>query len=75
MAHIGHMMKHAVARALLSRLYGNLADPSVRAKTLMKVADMLPKFYREASPERVESVKAMIRDPDNRFMKLDPSNH
>lgn len=70
MAHIGHMMKRAAARALLNRLYSNLADPSSRAGTLMKIADMLPKFYREASPERVESVKAMIRDPDNRYMKL-----
>lgn len=63
-------MERAAAQALLNHYYDNLADPSERTQTLMKIADMLPKFYREMHPERIEIIKKGIQDPNNRYMKL-----
>ena len=34
------------------------------------MADRLPKFYKGFPAEKVESVKAGIRDPENRYAKL-----
>ena len=67
---IGHSLERAAAEALLNHFYDNLADPSERTQTLMKIADLIPKFYKEISPERVDSLKAEIQNPKNHLLML-----
>ena len=70
MSTIGHSMERAAAQSLVNHFYDNLADPEERAKTLLKMADMIPRFYKEMSPESLEGIKAKVRDPENRDMRL-----
>ena len=70
MSSIGHNVERAAAQVLLNHFYDSLADPKERTKTLLKIADMVPKFYSEVTPEYMASIKAGIQDPDNRYMKL-----
>ncbi|MBR6085212.1 MAG: radical SAM protein [Spirochaetales bacterium] len=70
MSFIGHRMERAAAQVLLNHLYENLAAPSERMQTLMKIADWIPKFYKETSPEQIERAKKAIQDPDNHLIML-----
>ena len=70
MPSIGHSMERAAAEALLNHFYDNLADPSERTQTLMKIADLVPKFYKEMLPERVESIKAEIQNQNNHLIRI-----
>lgn len=70
MPSIGHSMERAAAQALLNHFYDNLADPTERTQTLMKIADLIPKFYKEMLPERVESIKTEIQNPNNHLIML-----
>ncbi len=70
MSELGHSVGRAAAQALLNHFYDNLADPFERTRTLMKIADIVPYFFKEMTPEKMEVFKTGIQDPDNRYMKL-----
>ncbi|MBO4832370.1 MAG: radical SAM protein [Oscillospiraceae bacterium] len=70
MSTIWHGIERIAARSIISHLYNDLADPSERANALIKMADRVPKFYKGFPAEKVESIKAGICDPENRYAKL-----
>ena len=63
-------VERAAVQALVDHFYENMADPAERVKTLQKIADLIPFFYRELSSEHLESVKNNIKDPDSRGLQL-----
>ena len=63
-------VERAAVQALVDHFYDNLKDPAERVKTLHKIADIIPFFVRELSPERLESLKKDFTDPDSRTMQL-----
>ena len=54
MSTIGHSMERAAAQSLVNHFYDNLADPEGRTEALLKMVDMIPKFYKEMSSESLE---------------------
>ena len=63
-------VERAAVQALVDHFYDNIKDPAERVKTLQKIADVLPFFYKDLSLERLESVKNSIKDPDSRLMQF-----
>lgn len=63
-------VERAAVQALVDHFYDNIKDPAERVKTLQKIADVLPFFYKDLSSERLESVKNSIKDPDSRLMQF-----
>lgn len=70
MGTIGHSVERAAAQSLINHYYDNLADPKERTNTLYKLVDMIPRFYKEMTPEGLEPFKDMVRDPENRNAKI-----
>ncbi len=70
MSTIGYSVERAAAQALVNHFYDNLADPQGRTTSFLKILDMLPKFYKEMTPESLEAFKKNFNDPDDRNMGL-----
>lgn len=66
-------MTHSMQRKVMEKLI-DTALSKVRAdreKSLLKVVELAEGFYGDAYPkEKYEQVKAAIRDPENRWMKM-----
>lgn len=70
MANIIDNVECAAFKALVDRYYDSLADENERTHALLKMAEVMPRFYSEFTPEKVENLKTQINDPDSRLMKL-----
>lgn len=70
MSALGDNVERAAMKSLIDHYYDKLADPNERTKTLLKIADLIPKSYKEMTPEALESLKASIQDPNSRAMQF-----
>lgn len=69
MASIAHSVERQAVSALLNRFYNNLSSSDDRQEVLCQAVDLGTKFYKLA-PEKVEQLKAAIKDPNNRYMQI-----
>jgi len=70
MSTIGHSMERAAVQSLLNHFYNNLEDPGKRREVLLKLADMIPLFYKETSQDSLTWLREIINDPESRDMRL-----
>ena len=70
MSSIVKTVERAAVQALVDHYYDSIADPAERVRTLQKLADTIPFFYKDISDEQTEKMKQDIRDPESRTMQF-----
>ena len=70
MSTIVKTVERAAVQAMVDHYYDSVADPEERTKTLRKIADVIPFFYKDISKEQIEGLKQDIADPESRTMQF-----
>ena len=70
MSTIVKTVERAAVQALVDHYYDSVADPEERIRTLRKIADVIPFFYKDISKEQIEGLKQDVADPESRTMQF-----
>lgn len=71
MANLAHAAERQAISVMLDGLVKHLNTTDNRQKTYLKLVDLAGKFFgKAAKPETLDAVRAAIKDPNNRWIKM-----
>ncbi len=66
-----HKAERKTFEVLIDKIYDSVANSDDRTESYMKMVDYAEKFFgKAATPEKLEAVRAAIKDPNNRWVKF-----
>ena len=66
-----HKAERKTFEVLIDKIYDSVANSDDRTESYMKLVDYAEKFFgKAATPEKLEAVRAAIKDPNNRWVKF-----